>query len=268
MTLAPPTFLMAHAVLGFSGPLSRAPAQSEILAAALREAFPNVVARPYLTQDVPAQTPHLTLASTSSQLAVSAFQADFEVRFYGDYLTDVPRSLDYVEAKLLAVLHGLRAIETVPSLVGLIGTFHFAVDGAEDGVAAGHILDTHLQTSVDRSAVADALVRVAVRVRDTYFVSLTLGNYEFRTFERPIMPGMQQIRLSPWEGKVQERGLELTLDINNNLEGRTLHRDPVVTEQGVRAVTRLLRDVALTTGPTFAESGVVDVPSLTASVTI
>lgn len=232
--------------------------------AAVRQEFPNVINRTFLPIETPPTTPSLTLASTSSQLALSIVQADFEVRFYGDYLTDIERALEYVERKLDAALRGLASIDVPVGTVGLIGTLHFSLP-EEDESPALHILRTHLRTSVDESSVQDALARVAVRVRDTYFVTLTVSNYELRVLEQPIMPGMQLIRMRPWEGRLDDAGLELVLDINNNLEARASGNETRVTAEGIRAVTRLLREIATSTGPTFAETGSISVVDLTTS---
>ena len=101
----------------------------------------------------------------------------------------------------------------------------------------------------------DAQVKLALKVRETYFAGLTLNNYELRKFERPIMPGITELRIRPWEGRVDETGLELVLDINNNLEARTKQADPEVTSEGVGAVVSLLREIATRVGPEFAETG-------------
>jgi hypothetical protein len=264
MALPSAKLFLAHAVLGFAKPMPRDPSEVEKLTEQLRPAFPNLLARPLLPPEAPPQTPHLTLASTSAQVAVSALQADFQVPFYGDYLEDTSRSIEYIEAKVLAILGGLEALEVPVMTVGLIGTirFSFGVDGPS---AVDHILGTHLKLDVDASAVQDALARVAVRVRDTYYVTMTLSNYESRLLERPFLPNMQAVTVRRWEGKINDRGLDLNLDINNGLEGMTLGRDPEVTEEGVRAVTRMFKEVAEHAAPTFVENGRVDVDSLVAS---
>ena len=76
---------------------------------------------------------------------------------------------------------------------------------------------------------------------------------------------MQAVTVRRWEGKVSDRGVDLNLDINNGLEGMTLGRDPVVTEEGVRAVVRMFKAVADSVAPMFVETGRVDVDSLVAS---
>ena len=231
----------------------------------MRHEFPNILNRQFLPAEVPPPTPHLTLASSSAQLALSAAQADFEVRFYGRYLNEIEQGLEYVRRKMLAVLGGFGALDAQVAMVGLIATLRFSFRETEDSPAA-HILRTHLRTDVDPREVQDAVARVAVRVRDTYFVNLNLSNYEARVLERPVMPGMP-VRFRPWEGRLEDTGLELTLDINNGLEARTQQDDPVVTEDGLVAVTNLLREVCLSTGPAFAETGAVAVETLTASST-
>ena len=247
-------------MLGLRDLVIQDPGRDEAFTSTVRSEFPNVLNRVALPPEAPSNTPHITLASTSSQLAVSRAQADFEVRFYGDYLGDAGRGLEYVERKLATVFAGFRAVDRVISVIGLIGTLHFSYAGREDR-PVDHILNTHLRTAVDPGEVQDALARVAVRLRDTYFVNLTLSNYETRTLERPLMPGLLRVR--PWEGRVEDHGLELAVDVNNNLEGRTLQRDPQVTLDGLRAVTNLLRDVATDSGPRFAETGEVSVERLT-----
>ena len=264
MALAAPEFVLVHAVLQPPGIVSRDPGRDEVFIEAVREQFPNVVSRQFLPIEVPAQTPHLTLASSSSQLALSAAQADFEVRFYGDYRTERDHALQYVENKLLAILAGYRAIDVTPAGIGLISTLQFrARDTAESPVE--HVLRTHLRSDLEPSELQDAIVRIALKVRDTYFVNLTVGNYESRIFERPMMPGIGPIRVRPWEGRVDAVGLELTLDINNTLEGRVKRSDPVVTEDGVRAVLGLLREVAVNQGPAFVETGEISTAGLVES---
>ena len=92
---------------------------------------------------------------------------------------------------------------------------------------------------------------MAIRLRDTYYVNFTLSNSEARALERPIMPGALMV-IRGWEGRLDDVGLELAVDINNNLEARVAQRDPEVTLDGLRAVTGLLRDVATSSGPAFA----------------
>lgn len=261
MALAPATLAMAHGVLQFPTLLPRDPARDEAFIEAVAIEFPNVVSRQSLPAETPPMTPHLVLSSTSSQLAVSAVQADFEVRFYGEYASNVELGLEYIERKLRAILGGFDAIGAKPMLFGLISTLNFSFQDSET-TPAEHILKTHLQTSVDPDDVQDALARVAVRLRDTYFVTLTVSNYESRIFERPLIPGINAIQLRPGEGRLEDVGAQLAIDINNNLEVRSSDSTPVVTETGVAAVMRVLREVVTTSGPRFVESGEVSADEL------
>lgn len=255
MALAQPQLNVVHVVLQAPNTLPRDPAQDDRFIAAVRRAFPNIVSRQLLPPEAPSQLPHLTLAGSSSQLALSAIQADFEVRFYGEYLRDVARGLEYAEEKIGTMLAGYQAMGVSPSMIGLIGTLRFSL-GESNEDAVRHILETHLKSSVDPAETQDAQVKIAVKVREKYFVNLTLNNYEARKLERPIMPGMTEVRIRPWEGEVDDVGLELTVDINNNLEARVAGENPEVTEDGVRSVVGLMREVATSVGPEFAESGV------------
>src|SRR5438876_382247 len=92
----------------------------------------------------------------------------------------------------------------------------------------------------DEAFIAAVSARVAVKLRDTYFLTMTVSNYESRIFERPILPGMNVLQVRAWEGRLDDFGVQLMIDINNNLEIRTQEQTPVVTEEGLGAVMRLL----------------------------
>jgi len=257
---------MAHGVLQFPESVASSPGRDDSFIAAVADEFPNILVRQILPPEAPPTTPHLTLASISSQLALSSLRADFEVRFYGEYLEDISRGLGYVERKMGAILRGLQSVDLAPSTVGLIATLNFSLKDREEEPTS-HLLKQHLEgIDVDSDDVQDAVARVAVRVRDTYYVTLTLSNYETRVWQSPLMtPGMGPIRIRPWDGVLEDVGLELAIDINNNLEARVSDSEPVVTEAGINAVARILEDIATSTGPEFAESGRLSVEQLTAS---
>jgi hypothetical protein len=253
LPLPDPTIVAAQAVLGLRELRPRDGGRDAAFITAVRSEFANVLNHVSLPPEAPPNAPHLMLASTSSQLAISAVQADFQVRFYGNLLNDIGSALAYVERKLAVVFAGFEGIDAPIGQIGLVGTLQFSFAGREDR-PVDHILKTHLRTLVDPSEVQDAVARVAVRLRDTYFLNLTLSNYEARTLERPMIPGVL-MAVRPWEGRVNDTGLELAIDVNNNLEARTHQRDPDVTLGGIRAVTRLLREVCTQSGPAFASTG-------------
>jgi hypothetical protein len=262
MATPSPTFSRVHAVLQFPTIVGRDTRRDQLFIAAVKEEFPNVVSHQALPAETPLNAPHLVLASTSSQLALSAVQADFEVRFYGDYASDIEQALAYVERKLRVILGGFEAIDAQPMTMGVIATLEFSFQGDER--PTDHILATHLRTDVDPDDVQDALARVAVRLRDTYYVTMTVSNYETRSLMRPVLPGMNAIQVKPWDGKLEDVGVNLVVDINNNLEARLSDSPPVVTEIGVGAVMRLLREIATAAGPRFVEHGSVSVDELVA----
>lgn len=262
MEIGAPRFVRGHAVLGLAGALPENAQLDETFIAAVASDFPNVVSRQPPLAGLPAGlVPRLVLTSSSSQLVVTATQADFEVRFYGDYMTNVRSALEYVGRKLERIRQGFEAIEHTPTNIGVIATFNFSAMG-QDERPAQHVLETHLNTEVDPELVQDAIARIALRVRDTYFVNLGVSNYEARVWERPIMPGAPQPVIKAWEGKLEDTGVELTVDINNGLEVRTKQADVDVTSQGVQAVLELLERVAKDAGPRYVETGEIAVDAL------
>lgn len=262
MPLPSPEFVRVHGLLQFPTLLPPDPGRDERLIAALAKAFPYVVARQYLPAGSPANTPHLVLTSSSSQLAISAVQADFEVRFYGPYTGDVERCLGYVADKLSTLRQALAELGVDAVTLGIVATVNLPFAAEETETPSGYILRQHLAVGVDPLRVQDASLRIAVRVRDVYFVTLSLSNYESRVIERPMLPGPQAVRVRSGEGRLLSEGLELTVDVNNNLEVRMTEQDPIVSEQGLKASLRLVGEVVRGEGLRFAETGQVSVEAL------
>lgn len=263
MDLPPPTVIAAQSAISLPRALPFSPAIDEQLIAALAAEFPNVLFRQTPLVGTPAEGPRLVVGSTSSQLVVSQDQADFQVRFYGDFPSDVNQCLAYTRNKLEAVRTAFASLEIEPAEMGLIVQTQFSFAGAEER-PTDHILATHLSIDVDPAIVSDTVARVAVEVGDKYFVTLRVADYETRRLERNVMPQaiQQPIVVRSWEGEVQDSGVSLTVDINNRLESRNLQRSPVITEQGIAAVISLARHSLIDTGPTFVATGKLDVGSL------
>ncbi len=254
--LPAPKFVNAHAVLSLPQP-TRRPDLDEGFIQAVRAEFPNVVSRQLLPADAPPNAPHVTLTSTSSQLLLSAAQADFQVGFYGDFVNDVARCVEYIRAKLLVLHGGMDAVGLVPSNIGVIVTIQYSFRDMRHAVTPqGHILDTHLRVDVGGPAdVQDAICRVALRRQDMYFLNLQLKNYEVRSLNRPIMPGMQIVTIKPWEGAVEDAGVELLVDVNNNLASRVRRADAPVSQSDVLALIGELETALTTIAPEFVANG-------------
>jgi hypothetical protein len=253
MALPVPRLVSSQAVFAFAFP-SRDPSRDEPFIQSVAPAFPHLVNRQFVPADAAPQTPHLVLASTSSQLAVSAAQADFQVRFYGDYVADIERALDYIRGKLGYVLAACERVNLPVTALGLVLTLQFPLDGGQDA-AVKHIRNVHLRAAVDTADLQDVVVRIALRLRDTYYLNITLGQFESRVLDRPIAPGFAPARISPWEGRVVDGGLEMTIDINNVLEAKVSAADPKVTSVALDAVLNTMRHVAEISGPRFLETG-------------
>lgn len=254
MDLPAPVIVGVHAVFGLATTLPFKGDIDERLVASLSGEFPNVVSRQLPLPGSPLLGPRLILTSSSSQLVVSAAQLDFDVQFYGDFLSNSELGLKYVRRKLDAIRTAIDALGERAVSVGLIGKFNFSFKNVEADPVE-HIIATHLRSEVPPNTAQDAGCRVALRVRDKYFVNFNVANYEARVVQRPMLPGPQQVIVKPWEGEVSDSGVELTVDINNTLEARSLQKDPVITAQGVEAVLELFETVLGDVGPQWALNG-------------
>lgn len=267
MPFPDPKFAVAHGVLGTPAPVPRGGGEIETFIAAVREDFPNVLNRQVLPPEAPAGAPHLILQSTSSQLAVTGLQADFEAHFYGAFETDFDRCRDYIRRKMLAVFQGWQAVGAEVTVAGLILTMRFPLEGEDDGdELIRHLLATHLRPDVAADAVQDVHAQVTLRVADHYFVALKVTNYEMRQLERPIMPGTTNLVVAPWEGTVSERGYELSIDVNNKLRSIVSEQHTPVDEDELMRTLAVVERLADGVGARYVETGEFDLAALVEEV--
>lgn len=262
MTPPAPTFRSARAVLGFPSP-HRDPQKDEVFIQAVKRDFPHLVARQMLPPQAPPNLAHVELASSSSRLTLSAAAAEFTVEFFGDHTTDHARALAYVHEKMKTVLEGLVKAGGTPTNVGIIVQLNFSLASAELGAASRQILEGHVRGDIDASIVQDAGVRVAVRVGGSHYATFNLNNYEVRGLGRPLMPGVPVV-INPWEGVVEDHGIELTIDVNDRL-GELLRREHAPVDAGRLASTyAVLEQAVIVAGPAFVADGTLDTRALQA----
>jgi hypothetical protein len=261
MDLGAPKFVTAHGVLGLGTLLPPQADLDETFVAAVRHEFPNVISRQPPLSGMPPNAPRIVLSSTSAQLALSPAQADFEVGFYGDYPNDTDRCISYIERKMEAIRRGIAAIGLTPATVGVIATLQYSFKDLDVGPIE-HLLRTLLRSDADPSVLQEAQAKLAFKVRDKYFLNLTASNYESRLVQRAVMAGGPPVMVKPWEGTVEDVGVQLIVDINNNLEARVRKADAEVTETGVQAVLSLLAQVVGETGQRFVSDGQIAIDQL------
>ena len=252
-------FIAARGIVAVPRP-TQDPNRDEAFIRAVRGEFPTLVTRQVLPAGVPPNVARVHLASTSSQLTVSAMQAEFAVQFYGTLLDDTDGALAYIERKMRAVLEGMveaaGADDLQPTTIGLIANVHLSRNdeaiGSETAELVGRLL------AVDAAGeIEDAFVRVGLRVGGTHFVSLVASNYQQRGIQRMILPGLP-VTLDPWDGEVTDHGIELVVDVNNRLGAITAGAWAPVGQADLDEAIRLLRVGVLTVGQRFALEGVLD----------
>jgi hypothetical protein len=261
MPLAEPKFILARGVFELPVAAARTPDQDDRLIQALSDEFPSVAARQMLPAGLPSSLPYLALQSTASRLAISAVGSELETRFYGEYEEDAERCIEYLRRKCDAILRGWAAVDVTPSFVGLVLTLNFSFT-EQDTSPAQFIAEHHLRQQIDPAALQDAMARISVRVDDTYFVTLAIANYELRTHERPVFSGQQLVQVRPWEGTVDDRGIELTIDINNRLALLNREGDFAVDEPALQAVFDLMNRAITSVPEEFVDTASLDVASL------
>jgi hypothetical protein len=217
-----------------------------------------------LPPEAPAAIPYLVLQSStgSSRVAMSPVGAEFDVRFYGDFSADRSQCFEYLRGKLGAAMSGWTALELQPAFFGLVVVANFSFADMNE-LPGEFLVSRHTRYEVAPEDLQDAVIRVSARVEDAYFLTLTLSNYETKTIERPVFPGMASVNVKPWEGDVAETGLQLTVDVNNRLTAITRQEDPTVDWEVVDQVVTLVERVAASAAGTFVETGTLNLEELT-----
>ncbi|HEV7771583.1 MAG TPA: hypothetical protein VGO66_13110 [Solirubrobacterales bacterium] len=254
-------------ILAFQGvfelrEIGRDQARDEQFIAAVRREFPHVQNRQILPAEAPLQAPHLILASQSAQLSLSALSAEIEIRFYGEMVTDVDAALEYAERKIRAVYDALSAVGVSIEIFGAVARIHY-LHADDDNMTAPHrVLATLTKVEAESDELEDAGVKVALKVADTYFVHLTVENYETRKIEQALRPGVN-LPIQQWRGTTEETGIELAIDVNNKWERRRKQEETEVSALGLTATMSLIRHLAVEAGPHLVETGEVSVSGLT-----
>ncbi len=200
-------------------------------------------------------------------LAVSASQAEMQVRFYGDLIGDLDGCLGYIRRKVHTMRAAWLAAGARPSILGVVITANVPFDPADDLGPADHILATHLRIERgDEAPIQDASARIAMRLADRLFFNVSVGNYEVRTIQRPILPGMQQILVKAWDAEVSERGIEVKLDVNNRLEAVVSKSDPDLDDQAIETILSVAGRGFAGPLPAYVSTGRLDIADVLQAV--
>ena len=258
MPLGEPRMVNAQSVLTFGNPLPRDPARDDLLVAGLRGEFQSTVSRPMVTPGGPVVTAPLVLASNSARLTIAPGEAAFAVGFFGDYVTDLDSALTYVQRKTGTVRVALQNADVDVLVLGVLLTMQFSTgrDGVDEAIAT--VLEHHFGGTVDEHAVADAQTRIGVRVDNVFYVSMTVSNYETRTFQRAAPLGTSMISLRPWEGDVTDAGVQLTIDVNNRLEARQTTGNRILDGDRLDSIFDVLGTAARERSREIIETGHID----------
>jgi hypothetical protein len=249
-----PHFDAARIVVGLPGPNFRGPDQDEMFMRAVRNEFPNTVNYQRLPSEASAQIPYLILQSTAARLSLSRQGAQVDVRFYGEFSNNFDACRKYLERKTQAVFDGFRALETIPSFVGIVVTSRYSFKG-EDRTPIAHMLATHIRVDPGDNSIQDGVVKVSSRVDDRYYLLIQLATYEQKTVERAIFPGMTGIEVKPWEGNVEDSGIQVEVDVNNRLQAISEKRDPRVGPEDLANMFAVVERGVLEATPEFLERG-------------
>ena len=262
MALPDPVLTTAKAILNIPSPIQRRPDYDDIFMSAVQSEFPTLAAHQNLPPETPLIVPHLVLQSTASRASVSAIGSEFETRFYGDYQADRELCFSYVRRKLNALLTGWEALGARPSFLGVIMVAHVSFPTDGETPPARFLAERHLRTGVSDD-LQDVTVRRAFRHAESHFISVSLANYEVRGIERPVFGGPQLIQVRPWEGRLDDLGIELTVDVNNRLRALITRSDPEVGEDEVETILALNRRVIERSKGSVIETGELDIDALT-----
>lgn len=263
MPLLPLKYATAHGILNL--PVDKPTPRNEDVKNKLGQSLQGLYqgrAEQALPPEAPEDVPFLVLPGRSSQIVFSQLQADIELEFHDHYETKGELCKTLVAERMERLLRAWSAIGAEPVWQGLVITLRSPTDSA-----ASHIFETHLRSGDISEGVQDAKVELRLRLRDRYFVNLTVGHYEHRTITREVTgPGGPLGPIRPWEGEVTDRGLEVIVDINNRYGALVERKHTVVDAEQIQAMNDLAWAMVEQVAKPYAIDGVLNATAIEAAV--
>jgi hypothetical protein len=259
MPLPPLKYTAAHGVLNL--PVDKPTLRTEDVKSRLGQSLQGLYqgrAEQALPPEAPEEVPFLILPGRSSQIVFSQLQADIELEFHDHYETRGELCKTLVAERMERLLRAWGAVGGEPVWQGLVITLRASTD-----LAASHIFETHLRPDENSEGLHDAKVQLGLRLRDRYFVNLTIGQYEHRTITREVTgPGGPLGPIRPWEGEVTDRGLEVTVDINNRYGALVEKKHTVVDAEQMQAMNDLAWQIVEQVAKPYATDGVLNASAI------
>lgn len=175
--------------------------------------------------------------------------------FYEDYLRSLEGAIGYLRRKLGTVVSTLTGVDVHVLTAGVILVAQYPFGGGSTEGVLRHLLQTQIRQDVPADDVVDVQLRLGLGVRDTYYVTLGVNNYETRAFRQMATPATPVISIRPWEGDVTSLGIQLVVDVNNRLAARQAGTGILVDEGGMGEILDVVLAVAEQSGPRFVETG-------------
>jgi hypothetical protein len=259
MPLPPLKYTTAHGVMNL--PVDKPTLRTEDVKNQLGQSLQGLYqgrAEQTLPLEAPNDVPFLVLPGRSSQIVFSQLQADIELEFHDHYETRGELCKAIVAERMERLLRAWGAVGAEPVWQGLVITLRASTDSA-----ASHIFTTHLRPKEYYDGLRDAKIQLGLRLRDRYFVNLTVGQYEHRTITREVTgPGGPLGPIRPWEGEVTGEGLEVTVDINNRYGALIEKRHTVVDLEQIQAMNDLAWQIVEQVAKPYATDGVLNVRAI------
>jgi hypothetical protein len=258
MPLPPLKYATAHGVLNV--PVDKPTPRSDDVNNKLGQSLQGLY-QARAVQTLPTEAPQdasfLVLPGRSSQIAFSQLQADIELEFHDHYETKGELCKALVAERMERLLRAWSTVGAEPVWLGLVITLRTPTDEA-----ATHIFETLLRPDEGSESFHEAKVQLALRLRDRYFVTLTVGQYEHRTITREVGAGGPLGPIRPWEGEVTDRGLEVTVDINNRYGALVEKKHTVVDAEQIVAMNDVAWQIVEQVAKPYATDGVLNAAAI------
>jgi hypothetical protein len=195
---------------------------------------------PQVPPGAPAEIPYIMFQKDASNIAFSSIQLDYEVRFRGGHRNSFTDCHDYMAKKSARLLETWMRVGARPVWEGLAVTLKASTFNAPDDLAPlHHISETLLRPELEDDLLHDASVNFGFRIQDRYFATFVVAEYEAKQVERNIAPGAPMTPIRPWDAELSDRGLQLSVEVNNRYGALLEKRHMRVNESDLRAMNDL-----------------------------
>ncbi len=231
------------------------------LTAALKGEFHASLA-PGVPEGAPLEIPYVMFQGNNAQFTFSPIQLDYQAIFTGAYRKDYGQAKDFTAKKATRFLAAWERVGAHPVWESVAVSLQTSTLALDELAPLHHISETLLHPDASDDMLHDVNINFRLRVLNRYNVRIGVAEYERKNVEQTIRPGVAPRPVRPWDAKLEDRGLDLTVEVDNRYGALVEEKHTRVTESELRFMNDLTWHVVEHVAVPLVQEGVLNTETL------